>query len=55
MVCGMPELPVRPAAVPGGLSPSEFAKKIAQEMGYPVGNKYDPETAPPLLLGWLIR
>ncbi|MDW8111227.1 MAG: choice-of-anchor D domain-containing protein [Candidatus Bipolaricaulota bacterium] len=34
---------------PGGLSPSEFAKKIAEEMGYPIGKKYDPLTdLPPI-------
>lgn len=40
---------------PGGLSPSEFAKKIAQEMGYTVGKKYDPDTdLPPFFFWWLI-
>ncbi|MEM2126455.1 MAG: choice-of-anchor D domain-containing protein, partial [Candidatus Methanosuratincola sp.] len=41
---------------PGGLSPSEFAKKIAEEMGYPVGKKYDPDTdLPPMFFWWWIR
>jgi hypothetical protein len=41
---------------PGGLSPSEFAKKIAEEMGYPVGKKYDPLTdLPPIFFWWLIK
>jgi len=40
---------------PGGLSPSEFARKIAEQMGITIGNKYDPETDPDILffLAWL--
>jgi len=40
---------------PGGLSPSEFARKIAEQMGITIGKKYDPETDPDILffLAWL--
>jgi hypothetical protein len=40
---------------PGGLSPSEFARKIAEQMGITIGKKYDPETDPDILffLTWL--
>jgi hypothetical protein len=34
---------------PGGLSPSEFARKIAEQMGITIGKKYDPETDPDIL------